>query len=102
MAYFSETQELWLPRAVGACAGAAVSLIYMLPKGRREAASRYVTGLVCGMIFGGPLGLWVADRLQLAGELSAGEIALGGSALASLTAWWGLGVLARLAEKWGR
>lgn len=102
MAYFSETQDLWLPRAVGACAGAAVSLIYMLPKGRREAASRFMTGLVCGLIFGGPVGLWGAERMHLTGELSAGEITLAGSALASLTAWWGLGVLARLAEKWGR
>jgi MFS family permease len=100
MAYLSESHELWSARAVGAVAGAAISLIYMLPKGRREAASRFITGLVCGMIFGPALGVWIADKLRLADGLAASEIMLAGSALASLTAWWAMGALKRLAEKW--
>ncbi len=98
MTYFSESHDLWTARAAGSVAGAAISLIYLLPKGRREAASRFVTGLVCGLIFGAPLGLWLADKLKLTAHLSALEITLSGSTLASLTAWWGLGVLKRLAE----
>ena len=34
-----------------------MSLIYLLPKIKREAASRFFTGLCCGMIFEGPVGL---------------------------------------------
>ena len=36
-----------------------MSLVYLLPKSRREAASRFFTGLSCGLIFGGPTGLWI-------------------------------------------
>ena len=34
----------WMERTIGASAGAAVSLIYMLPADRREAACRFVAG----------------------------------------------------------
>jgi hypothetical protein len=99
MSDFSNDAGLWVERAIGASAGAAVSLIYLLPKNRREAASRFLTGLACGMTFGGPAGAWIVGRLELAGTLSASEIMLSGSAAASLCAWWGLGILSRLAER---
>jgi len=102
MADFSSDAGLWAERAVGAAAGAAVSLIYLLPKSRREAASRFFTGLACGMTFGGPAGAWLAERLELSGALSASELMLSGSAAASLCAWWGLGILSRLAGRLGR
>ena len=92
---------VWAVKAFGATAGAGVSLIYMLPKNRREAASRFLTGLCCGMIFGGPTGLWLATRLGIVGELSGVEVMLTGSATASLCAWWVLGMLARIAERYG-
>ena len=91
-----------MERAIGASAGAAVSLVYMLPADRREAASRFVAGLVSGLVFGGPAGVLLAGRLGIATHLSASEIMLSGAAAVSLTAWWALGVLARLARRWGK
>jgi hypothetical protein len=101
MAEFTTDAGLWAERAVGASAGAAVSLIYLLPKSRREAASRFFTGVACGLTFGGPAGLWIAERLEPAAVLSTSETMLSGSAAASLCAWWGLGVLSRLAARYG-
>lgn len=88
--------------AVGATAGASVSLIYLFPHNRREAASRFLTGLICGLIFGGPTGLWLTARLGIEGELSDTEVMLTGAAAASLCAWWVLGGLARVAERYGK
>ena len=102
MAYLAEEHQLWFARAAGAVAGACVSIIYMLPQSRREAVTRFLTGLVAGLVFGGPTGLYVAAKLALAESMPVSEIALSGSALVSLTAWWGLGALKRMAEKWGR
>ncbi|MCR6498911.1 DUF6107 family protein [Shinella sp. CPCC 101442] len=99
MADFGNDGGLWTARLVGASAGAAVSLIYLLPKSRREAGCRFFTGLACGLVFGGPAGLWIAVRLGIAGYLGPAEVLLTGSAAASLSAWWGLGVLARMAER---
>lgn len=101
MADIGNDAGVWAAKAVGAAAGAGVSLIYMLPKSRREAASRFVTGLSCGLIFGGPTGVWLSTRLGLGDALSGVELMLAGSAAASLCAWWGLGVLARLAARYG-
>ncbi len=92
---------MWVARIAGATAGAGVSLIYLLPKSRREAASRFLTGLSCGMIFGGPTGLWLVERLGIGAELSGPEVMLTGSAAASLCAWWVLGALARVADRYG-
>jgi hypothetical protein len=92
---------VWLAKTAGALAGAGVSLIYLLPKSRREAASRFATGLTCGLIFGGPTGLWLTQRLGLSGELSSPETILAGSTAASLCAWWVLGALSRVAERYG-
>ncbi|HTO30838.1 MAG TPA: DUF6107 family protein [Pararhizobium sp.] len=87
MADFGNDPGLWAAKGIGSVAGAAVSLVYMLPKGRREAGSRFFTGLICGLIFGGPVGLWLVSRLGIA---------------ASLSAWWVLGAVARLADRYGR
>ncbi|WP_242221429.1 DUF6107 family protein [Shinella zoogloeoides] len=99
MADFGNDGGLWTARFIGASAGAAVSLIYLLPKSRREAGCRFLTGLACGLVFGGPAGFWIAARLGIAGYLGPSELLLTGSAAASLSAWWGLGVLARVAER---
>jgi hypothetical protein len=92
---------VWAAKTAGGCAGAGVSLIYLLPKSRREAASRFATGLTCGLIFGGPTGLWLTQRLGISGTLSGPETMLAGSAAASLCAWWVLGALSRVAERYG-
>lgn len=78
MTDLSNDAGLWATRALGASAGAAVSLVYLLPKSQREAASRFFTGLACGTIFGGPTGIWIAERLALADRLSASEVVLSG------------------------
>lgn len=101
MSDFANDAGLWAVRALGASAGAAVSLVYLLPKSRREAASRFFTGLCCGLIFGHPAGIWIAERLALVDTLTTSELMLSGSALASLCAWWGLGILSRLATRYG-
>ncbi|MGW9231219.1 DUF6107 family protein [Pseudorhizobium sp. NPDC055634] len=89
-------------KAAGAAAGAGVSLIYLLPKSRQEAASRFFTGLCCGLIFGKPAGLWLSENMGIADDLTGLEISLTGSAASSLLAWWVLGALVRVAGRWGK
>lgn len=91
----------WLAKSIGATAGAMISLVYLLPKSRREAASRFVTGLIAGLVFGGAAGAALAERLGVAAVLSPPETMLMGAAAASLSAWWVLGVLSRLADRYG-
>lgn len=64
----------------------AVALVYMLLKGKREAGSRFFSGLLCGLIFGRPAGLCIVTKLGTAGSLSGSEVTLTGSAAASLSA----------------
>ncbi|MEX6505627.1 DUF6107 family protein [Jiella sp. M17.18] len=89
---------LWLSKIAGAAAGSAISVAYLLPRGRREAALRFLIGLVTGVVFGPPAGLMLAERLKLGSALDPLDLALMGSAAASLCAWWALGILARFAE----
>jgi hypothetical protein len=98
----NETVWLIAARLAGAIAGSAISVAYILPKGRREAALRFLTGVVAGLVFGSSAGLMIADRLGLAGRLSAAETALTGAAIASLCAWTALGMLARYAARLSR
>ncbi|KAB0679954.1 DUF6107 family protein [Aureimonas leprariae] len=88
---------LWGAKFAGAAAGSAISVAYLLPHGRREAAARFMIGIVTGLVFGAPAGMAIADRLALADRLEPAELAMMGSAAASLCAWWALGVLARFA-----
>jgi len=87
---------LWAVKGAGAVAGSAVSLAYVLPKGRREAAARFAVGLTCGLVFGGTAGLKIAAELGITAAIGAGEIVLMGSAAASLCAWWALGFAMRV------
>ena len=97
-------KDLWLyvVKLAGAAAGAMISLVYLLPRGRREAVSRFFVGLVFGLVFGGAFGAAIADRFGLRGEISRPEIMLTGSAAASICAWWLLGAVSRVAERCGR
>jgi hypothetical protein len=89
-------------RIAGAIAGALVSLAYMMPRGAREAVARAVAGIVSGLVFGAPAGVALAHWLGVSGLLSPAETLLTGSAAASMTAWWVLGALARIADRTGR
>ena len=59
---------LYLAKLAGAAAGAMISLVYLVPKGRREAASRFVVGLLSGLVFGSAVGAALAERFGLAGS----------------------------------
>ena len=98
----NDTHWLWLAKLAGAVAGAAISLAYILPSGRREAAIRFAVGVACGLVFGGTAGLKIATELGIAPVIGNGELVLMGSAAASLCAWWALGVLSRMLQQWMR
>lgn len=102
MQNLSDAAWLWLAKGAGALAGSAISLAYILPRGRREAALRFVTGTVCGLIFGGTVGLKIATELGLRELIGTNETMLMGSAVASLTAWWALGFVMRAFEAGNR
>ncbi|MEM7214848.1 MAG: DUF6107 family protein [Pseudomonadota bacterium] len=94
-----EAVWLLLAKLVGAVAGSAISIVYVLPGGPREAFIRFIVGLGIGIVFGSATGHAMADYLGIAERLSRVEITLSGSTAASLCAWWGLGMLARFAKK---
>lgn len=98
----NDTHWLWLAKLAGAVAGSAISLAYILPSGRREAAIRFAVGVACGLVFGGTAGLKIATELGIAPVIGNGELVLMGSAAASLCAWWALGVLSRMLQQWMR
>jgi hypothetical protein len=98
MTPISDTASIWAAKGAGAVAGSAVSLAYMLPRGRREAAIRFAVGIVCGLVFGGAAGLKLSAELGIDGGIGDAEIMLMGSAAASLAAWSALGVLKRFAD----
>ncbi len=100
MSDLSQAAYIWSAKGVGALAGSAISIAYMLPKGRREAAIRFCVGVVTGLVFGAPAGMKIAVSLDLAAMLSPAEISLMGAAAASLFSWWGLGMLARLSTQY--
>lgn len=102
MTDFSHDGGVTTARLMGAVAGSALSLVYLLPRSQREAAVRFLTGVACGLIFGGPTGVWCATQLSLTPHLSASEIMLAGATLASFTAWWGMGLLVRLIGRAGK
>lgn len=85
-------------KLAGAVAGSAISVAYLLPSGQREAAIRFLAGIVMGLVFGGPAGLLIAESLDLDTRLTAVELTVIGSAAASLCAWGALGVLTRFAD----
>jgi len=98
---FSDLPDsVWLviAKGLGSILGPAVSLVYILPRGRREAAIRFAVGVSVGILFGPAVGAWLIDSLGLADSLTRLELVLTGSAAASLCAWWGLGVLRRIFE----
>ena len=99
MTDITDAAWLWAAKGAGAVAGSAISLAYLLPRGRREAATRFAVGVACGLVFGGTAGVKIATELGIAASVGAGETLLMGSAAASLCAWWGLGLVMRALER---
>ena len=95
MTDFFDAAWIWVAKGAGAVAGSAISIAYILPKGRREAAIRFAVGVVSGLVFGGAVGLKIAGELGIEDRLGAGETVLMGSAAASLCAWWAVGFVSR-------
>lgn len=102
MTDYAEAAWLWAAKGTGAVSGSAISLAYILPKGRREAAIRFAVGIACGLVFGGAAGLKIVAELGIAEAIGAGETMLLGSAAASLCAWWALGFVMRLLQRGGK
>lgn len=98
-ALVSDTTWIWCAKVIGAVAGSAVSLAYMLPDGRREAAMRFAVGLICGMVFGGAASVTIAEKFSLGDVLGRAELMLMGATVSSLAAWTALGVFQRFAER---
>ncbi|QND52393.1 hypothetical protein HB779_11105 [Phyllobacterium sp. 628] len=101
MTNWSEAAWILVAKAAGAIAGSAVSLAYMLPRDKGEAAIRFIVGIVCGLAFGGAAGVKIAAELDIRGQLGDGELMLMGAAAASLAAWTALGVFARITARMG-
>lgn len=99
MTDLSDAAFVWMAKGIGAVAGSAISLAYILPRGRREAATRFAVGVVCGLVFGGVAGLKISSVLGIENAIGPVELMLMGSAAASLCAWWALGVVARTFEQ---
>ena len=90
----------WFARITGAIVGSAISIAYLLPSSKREAALRFLTGLGVGLVFGTLTGHKLAVQLNLENVLSPFETTLIGATTASLCAWWGLGILAKAANRY--
>lgn len=99
MTDLSQAAWVWIAKGAGAVAGSAISLAYILPHGRREAALRFAVGVVCGLVFGGTAGMKIASGLGIGTIIGPVELMLMGSAAASLCAWWALGFVARAFEQ---
>lgn len=99
MSDVSNDALVWAAKGAGAVAGSAISLAYILPQGRREAAVRFAVGVVCGLVFGGTAGLKIALELDVEGLIGPVETMLMGSAAASLCAWWALGAVIRMLKR---
>lgn len=95
MTDLSQASWVWIAKAAGAVAGSAISLAYILPHGRRDAAARFAVGVVCGLVFGGTAGLKISTALDIDTLIGPVELMLMGSAAASLCAWWALGFVVR-------
>ena len=99
MSEVTQDAWLWAAKGAGAVAGSAVSLAYILPQGRRDAAARFAVGVVCGLVFGGTAGLKIAVELGVDKLIGPAETMLMGSAAASLCAWWVLGAMIRMLKR---
>lgn len=95
MTDIASTAWIWAAKGTGALAGSALSLVYMLPKTRREAAARLAAGMIAGLVFGGAVGIKIIDKLGIGAAIGPSEMVLIGSATASAAAWWVLGAAAR-------
>lgn len=99
MADWTPSLADWAVRGTGAVAGSSVSLVYMLPKRRREAVSRFIVGIVSGLIFGQLAGQKLVDLFAPGVPLERLEVLLIGASAASFASWWALGLVVRLLEK---
>ncbi|MEO1701453.1 MAG: DUF6107 family protein [Pseudomonadota bacterium] len=85
-------------KATGAVIGSAISIAYVFPQGRRDAAIRFFTGVAGGLVFGTTVGVKLAREMGIADILSEGETVMMGSAVASMAIWWVMGFLLRAAK----
>lgn len=89
---------LWAAKFIGAFAGSAISLAYILPKGRREAAIRFASGVTGGLVLGTTVGAYVAHELSIDTIMTDFEVVMMGSSVASLFLWWAIGFVLRISD----
>lgn len=89
---------LWVAKIIGALAGSAISIAYVLPRGRRDAAIRFATGVAGGMVLGTTVGAYVSHELGIDTLLNDFEVVLMGSSVASLFLWWAIGFVVRFSD----
>jgi Family of unknown function (DUF6107) len=99
MADWTSTLAEWSARGAGALAGSSVSLVYLLPKRRREAVSRLLVGILFGLVFGPATGEKIASAFALDVPLDRIEVLLMGASAASFASWWALGVIVRALDR---
>lgn len=92
---------VWLARVIGALAGSAISLGYLLPRRKREAFLRFGVGVLTGLIFGAPAGIHFVRWFEMRDDVSRVEMNLIGATLVSLCAWSALGIASRLMRRNG-
>lgn len=92
---------VWAARMVGALAGSAISLAYLLPRRRREAFLRFGVGVAAGLVFGAPAGIHLVRWLDMRDEVTRLELNLIGATLVSLCAWSALGIATRVMRRHG-
>lgn len=85
--------EAFSERAIGASAGTVLSLVYLLPMRWQEAAARFATGIICGLIFGSSVGSFMATKFKI--DVPPHELQLAGACAASFCSWWALGLIMR-------
>jgi len=94
----SAAMSVFAAKTIGAVVGSAISIAYVLPQGRRDAAIRFFTGVAGGLVFGTTVGVKLAHDFGISNLLSEVETVLMGSAIASLAIWWVVGFLLRAAH----
>lgn len=87
--------SVFAAKIIGAVIGSAISIAYVFPQGRRDAAIRFFTGVAGGLVFGTTVGVKLSHDFGIAGVLSEAETVLMGSSVASLAIWWVVGFLLR-------
>lgn len=83
-----------LARLIGAAGGAVVGVVFIWPRTRREALSRLVVSMICGILLEDHVEWWLKVP-------ESADMTMGNAAIGAAMSWWVIGVGVRLARHWG-